>query len=39
VNVVPRVTGPRVPGKDHANQTFFYRDLVTDFELGLVRTA
>ena len=39
MNVVPVVTGPRIPGKNHADQTFFHPDLVTDFELRFVRAA
>jgi len=39
MNVVPRVTGPRVAGKNHADKTFFHRDLVTDFELRFVPAA
>jgi hypothetical protein len=39
MNVVPRVTGPGVQGKNHADNAFFHPDLVTDFELRLVGTA
>ena len=39
MNVVPRVTGPRVAGKNHADKTFFHRDRVTDFELRFVPAA
>jgi hypothetical protein len=39
MNVVPGVTRSQVAGKDDADDTFFNRDLVTDFELGFVRTA
>jgi hypothetical protein len=39
MNVVPRIAGPCVPGKNHAHQTFFYRDRFTDFELRFVPAA
>jgi len=39
MNIVPRVAGPRVAGKDHADQTFFKRDLGSDFELRFVPAA
>jgi hypothetical protein len=38
MNVLPRVTGPRVAGKNHADKTFD-RDGVTDFELRFVPAA
>ena len=39
MNVVPRVTGPRVASKNHAEKTFFYRHRIPDFELRLVPSA
>ena len=39
MNVVPCVTGQRVAGKNHADQTFFHRNRVTDFELRFVAAA
>jgi hypothetical protein len=39
MNVVPRGTGPRVAGKNHADKTFFHRDRATDFELRFVPAA
>src|SRR5215831_18761650 len=39
MNVVPRVTRPRVAGKNQAGKTFFNRDRVTDFELRFVPAA
>jgi len=39
MNVVPRVTGPRVASKNHTEKTFFYRHRTTDFELRFVPSA
>jgi hypothetical protein len=39
MNVVPRVAGPRVAGKNDADKTCFNRDLFPDFELGRVGGA
>ena len=39
MNAVSGVTRSQVAGKDDADDTFFNRDLFTDFELGFVRTA
>jgi hypothetical protein len=39
MNVVPSVARPRVAGKNHAHQAFFYRDRFTDFELRFVPAA
>jgi hypothetical protein len=39
MNIVPRVAGSRVAGKNHADQTFFHRDRITDFELRFVPAA
>ena len=39
MNVFPRVIGPRVAGKNHADKTLFQRDPVTNFELRFVPAA
>ena len=39
MNAVPSVPRPRVAGKNHAHQAFFYRDRFTDFELRFVPAA
>jgi hypothetical protein len=39
MNLVPGITGPRVTGENHADNTFFNRDLLTDFKLRLVCAA
>jgi hypothetical protein len=33
------VAGPRVAGKNHADQTFVYRDRVTNFKLRFIPAA
>ena len=37
--VVARVTGTRVAGKNHADETFFYRDRIADFQLRFIPAA
>ena len=39
MNVVPRVAGPRVASKTHADETFFCRVRVADFGLRFVPAA
>jgi hypothetical protein len=39
MNVVSRVTGPRVASENHPDKAFFYLDRLTDFELRFVPSA
>jgi hypothetical protein len=39
MNIVPGITGPRVAGKNHADQTFIYRDRSSDFEPRFFKAA
>jgi hypothetical protein len=39
MNIVPRVTGSRVAGKNHTDKIFFRRDRVTNFKLRFAPAA